>query len=364
MQTARRRARQGALVLAVMVIATAAVVVGHRLGHDRAPATLAVGAVPTLFVPPTTTTTEPPPTTTTLAPTTTAAPKPKPKPVTTKAAARPLVRAAPVLAGSIDGFRGFGAWVDVFDWTNQFSNNKPAVGPAAVDRMADLGVQTLYIQTARQELPEDIVEPGLLHPIINRAHARGMAVVAWYLPTLEDTAKDLAKLVASAALNVEGLAVDIESRKVEDAAERSRRLVDLSAQLRDRLPGKAIGACVMPPVATDIINPAFWPGFPWHELKPLYDLWMPMDYWTFRKTETGYRDAYRYTAENIDLVRKNLGAPDAVIHAIGGIGDTTTPADIDGYYRASAERGGIGGGLYDYRTTGDDLWAGLKRFRV
>ena len=74
--------------------------------------------------------------------------------------------------------------------------------------------------------------------------------------------------------------------------------------------------------------------------------------------------AYRYTAENIDLVRKNLGDPNAVVHAIGGIGDTTTAADIDGYYRASAERGAIGGGLYDYRTTGDSLWDGLKRFRV
>ncbi|HZN13216.1 MAG TPA: hypothetical protein VFB78_03030 [Acidimicrobiales bacterium] len=353
------RARLVALLVVVAAVASVSVAVGQRIGDGEPPARLAVGAVPTLYLTTTTASTIPPTTATTAPPTTA-----KPKPATTKPKAKPLVRAAPVLAGSIDAFRGFGAWVDVFDWTNEFTNGKPSVGPAAVDRMADFGVQTLYIQTSRQESPNEILEPERLNPIIDRAHQRGMAVVAWYLPTLEDPARDLARLVAMATLKVEGIGVDIESRKVTPDAERSRRLVDLSATLRERLPGRAIAAIVMPPVATDIINPAFWPGFPWHELKPLYDLWMPMDYWTFRKTESGYRDAYRYTAENIDLVRKNLGDPNAVVHAIGGIGDTTTAADIDGYYRASAERAAIGGGLYDYRTTGDSLWEGLKRFRV
>jgi hypothetical protein len=191
-----------------------------------------------------------------------------------------------------------------------------------------------------------------------------MAVVAWYLPTLENVALDLNRLLASARLNVEGIGIDIESRKVADAAERSRRLVELSAAAREQLPGRPIAAVIMPPVVTDVINPAFWPGFPWKELKPLYDLWMPMNYWTFRTQSSGYRDAYRYTAENIDLTRRNLGDANAVVHAIGGIGDTTTTADIDGYYRASAERRGIGGGLYDYRTTGDALYPGLQRFRI
>jgi hypothetical protein len=357
----KQRARLVGVIVAVAVLATASVAVGHRLGNGAVPATLAASAVPTILAPPTTTSTVPPTTTTTPPPATTAATRPR---TSTIPKARPLARSAAVLAGSIDAFKGFGVWVDVFDWSNEFTNNKPPVGVAAIDRMADLGVQTLYIQTAKQESPNEIVDPGLLHPLIDRAHQRGMAVVAWYLPTLEDVGRDVGRLVASATLKVEGVGVDIESRKVNDASERSRRLVELSVALRDRLPGRAIAAVVMPPVATDIINPAFWPGFPWKELKPLYDLWMPMDYWTFRKADSGYRDAYRYTAENIDLVRKNLGNPNAVVHAIGGIGDTTTAADVDGYYRASAERGAIGGGLYDYRTTADDQYTSLRRFRI
>lgn len=363
--TWRSRARVVALAVALTVVASVAIAAGREMGGAPVQTRLAIAPVPTVVLPPPTTTTLPPPTTTTIAPTTTAVPAPKPA---AKPAARartiPPVRLAPVLAGSIDAFRGFGSWLDVFDWSNEFTGGKPAAGIAAIDRMAELGTQTLYIQTARQDSPNEIVDPALLKSLIDRAHLRGMAVVAWYLPTLEDVAFDLTRVLASARLNVEGIGIDIESRKVADAAERSRRLVELSAAAREQLPGRQIAAVIMPPVVTDIINPSFWPGFPWSQLKPLYDLWMPMDYWTLRKVDSGYRDAYRYTAENIDLTRKNLGDPNAVVHAIGGIGDTTTTDDIDGYYRASAERGGIGGGLYDYRTTGDALYPGLQRFRI
>jgi hypothetical protein len=159
------------------------------------------------------------------------------------------------------------------------------------------------------------------------------------------------------------VAVDIESRAVADPGERSRRLVDLSHRLRQSLPGRSIGAIVLPPVVTDVINTNYWPGFPWRELVPDYDAWMTMGYWTNRTEASGYRDAYRYTAENIDRMRANLGLPAAPVHPIGGIGDKTTVADVDGFHRAASERGALGGSLYDYRTTGDALWAPLQRFR-
>src|SRR3712207_7930829 len=57
----------------------------------------------------------------------------------------------------------------------------------------------------------------------------------------------------------------------------------------------------------------------------------------FRSQSSGYRDAYRSTAENIDRTRRNLGDASVVVHAIGGIGDTTTVEDVDAYHRASVE---------------------------
>ena len=254
-------------------------------------------------------------------------------------------------------------WVDTYDWSNEFTKNKPTVVPADVDRMADDGAQTLYIQAAKQDSAGDVVDPALLRQFIDRAHARGMGVVAWYLPTLVDPAKDLTRLVAIAGLNVEGIAVDIESRDVNDPAERSTRLADLSAALRQALPGRPIAACVMPAVATEVINPGTG-RVPWHELAPLYDVWMPMAYWTFRKPTPASATPSATPRRTSDRLRADLGLPGAAVHPVGGIGDTTTAADADGYVRAALERHVIGGGIYDFRTTADALWPTLRKLRV
>src|SRR5437016_3925531 len=111
--------------------------------------------------------------------------------------------------------------------------------------MADAGMQTLYIQTSHDDSSSDVLEPENLLPIISRAKARGMTVVAWYLPTFLNVDTDLARLEAAARLpGVDALGVDIESVKLQDDAERSRRLVDLSNRLRAALPNTAIGAFV------------------------------------------------------------------------------------------------------------------------
>lgn len=72
-----------------------------------------------------------------------------------------------------------------------------------------------------------------------------------------------------------------------------------------------------------------------------------MAYWTNRTPASGWRDGYLYTRENIDRVRANLGHPTAAVHPIGGLSDTATPGEIDGFVRAALERNAIGGGLYD-----------------
>jgi hypothetical protein len=267
----------------------------------------------------------------------------------------------PVPAG-VGAYAGLGTWIDVYDWSRTFGGNGALVEVADIDRMAEVGVQTLYVQTSRFNVAADILEPERLKPLIARARERGMAVVAWYLPTFVDPADDLRRLVAAASLDVDAVAVDIESRDLADTAERNRRLVDLSRSLRSALPGMALGAIVFPPVVMEVINTSFWPGFPWEQLAPFYDVWVPMAYQSFRTAGSGYRDGGRYTAENIDRLRAHVGAG-AVVHVVGGIADETTPGDVDGMVAAAAQRGAIGGSLYDWRTTAPGLWPHLQGFR-
>ena len=320
--------------------------------------------------PPTTATTAPPPPPTaksapapTTAPPATVAVKREAAVPTTPTARGPSPAAGPARphTGSIESYSGLGTWIDVYDWSH-YKGTTPTVGPAQVDEMAAAGVQTVFLQTAKHDTADTISEPELLLPIIDRAHERGMRVVAWYLPTLEDTANDLNRLVASANLDVDGIAVDIEARNVSDVRERNRRLVELSGQLRRALPGRAIGAIVLPPVVLEVVNPNFWPDFPYREIAPYYDVWQTMGYWTNRKAESGYRDPYRYTDENIRRLRNNLGQPAAPVHPIGGIGAVGAD-DVNGFLRAAVENSAVGGSVYDWRTTKPGAWQYLRKFR-
>jgi hypothetical protein len=335
-----------AALVIVLVAGTLAVV---RTGGDGSAARRsAVKAETTTTVSVAPTTARPTVTTSTVAPTT------APPPTTT-------IPPGPDLTA----FHGLGGWIDVYDWSNAFNDtNTPRLSVRDIDRMADEGVQTLYVQTSKSESPTDILEPGRLRPLIARAEARQLTVVAWYLPTLEDHGLDLRRLIASARLpGVDALAVDIESQKVADVAERNRRLLELTTGLRAELPDLTIGAIVYAPVVTDVLNPRLWPNFPWRQLAPAYDVWLPMNYQSFRKPESGYRDGYRYTAENVDRLRANLGSSAVPVHVIGGIADETSIADVNGMLRAAVERRAIGGSLYDYRTTPDALWGALRPFR-
>jgi len=263
-------------------------------------------------------------------------------------------------AFTFDPYSGLGTWIDVYDWSETYGGG--AVGIADIDRMASLGVQTVYIQATRWDAETPILEPERLLSLINRARARGMHVVAWYLPDLSDLNNDMQRLTAIASLPIDGLGIDIESRSVEDVNARNQQLLSLSAWLRSQLPGQVLSAIVLPPVIMEDVNPYYWPDYPWAGLAQYYDVWQPMSYWSVRRDQ--WRDAYLYTATNIDRIRAHIGKPDAVVHPIGGIGDESNSDDITAFDNAVVDRGCIGGSVYDYRTTGDDLWPGLQRLRT
>jgi hypothetical protein len=351
------------LTLAVGVLGADLIVVAARRG-DRDPREVAAveRPAPIIEVTPSdpTTTTVPPTTTTRAAPPVTAPPTTATTRVDTRAAMTASIPRGG--AWTLGPHQGIGVWLDVYDWTHELSGGQPGVQPADIDRMAELGIQTLYIQTAHRRSMADVIEPDRLIAFIDRAHARGMAVVAWYLPTLEDVSVDLRRLLAAAQLPIDGLGVDIESRAVADPAERTRRLLELSVRLRDAVGRRAIAAITPSAVHLQVINPDFWPGFPWPELADAYDVILPMSYWSVRRPE--WRSGERYTGENIDRIRASTGRPDIPIHAIGGVADGASVADVQGMVRAIQARGILGGSLYDWNTSQPAQWDALRPLRA
>ncbi|HVM39871.1 MAG TPA: hypothetical protein VM618_03705, partial [Acidimicrobiia bacterium] len=192
-------------------------------------------------------------------------------------------------------YRGLGTWVDVFDFSARFARDgEPTVTPDDVGRMAEQGIRTIYLQAGRDDeaVPGGIVDPDVVGEFLTRAHERGMAVVAWYLPEAYDF-DDLLRVRALRDFEADGhrfdgIALDIEARSaVPDVAERNRRLVEFSRAVRSQIGDAALGAIVLPTVLLEVVNPDFWPDFPWRELAPVYDVWLPMAYWTDRTWASG-----------------------------------------------------------------------------
>ncbi|RBY87714.1 hypothetical protein [Blastococcus sp. TF02A-30] len=263
-----------------------------------------------------------------------------------------------------------GTWVTRFRFSREYAGANPPITPATVDAMAAAGVDTIYLQAAADDprFP-GLLSPDLLGQFLARAHARGMQVVAWYLPHLTDVEADLRRLRAMADFRASGQAfdaigVDIEDLSVTDVDIRNARLVDLSARLWAALPDVTLGAIVLPPVVTDVLNPSYWPRFPWRQLARYYQVWMPMAYWSNRTAASGWRDAYRYTSENIARTRANLGEPCAAVSVIGGFGADLPATDYGAMARAAADRGAVGVSVFDWTTTPAASWPLLRDYSV
>jgi hypothetical protein len=270
----------------------------------------------------------------------------------------------------LSAYQGLGMWVDVYDYVPAYNvPGRPVPVPVeAVDDMATRDVHTVFLQAARDDdRTQGLVDNGLLASWIERAHDRGLKIVGWYLPKLADVDHDLSVLLDVQRFTTprgdrfDGLAVDIEeTQAVTDVTVRNEHLVELSQRLRaDVGEGYAIAGNVPPAVQLEVINPAFWPAFPWTELRDVYDIWLPMAYWTNRRESSGYRDGYRYVVESVERMRTALGDPKARVAPIGGLPNEATPEQLAAFLQAVADVDAVGGSIYDYRSMTPAAWTAL-----
>jgi hypothetical protein len=254
-------------------------------------------------------------------------------------------------------YQGLGTWVDLWDGTVW------AKPEAAVARMCDLGVTTVYLETSNYSQKVDLVRPTDLGRFVDAAHANGLRVVAWYLPSFRNLTRDLRRSLAAVRFrsaqgeSFDSFALDIEAKVVASAAKRSARLLALSARLRAAVGNRyPLGAIIPPPRGMDL-NPKYWPGFPYEGLTESYDVFLPMGYFTYRvKTAAGSRT---YTAANVELLRARAGDEGLQVHAVGGLAAAATVGEVRAFAAAAAEQGALGASLYDYATTSPRQWQAL-----
>jgi hypothetical protein len=270
---------------------------------------------------------------------------------------RQVASAAGLTHRHVRSFRGLGTWVDLYDSAAR------ADPDAAVAAMAAHGAKTLYLETSNFGAGSAVVSPSIVSRFVVAAHAHGMRIVAWYLPSFGRPARDRYRSLAAIRYRTAGgesfdaFALDIESTRVVDPAVRTARLIDLATGIRAAAGARySLGAIVPAPVAMSD-RPDYWPGFPFRPLRTLFDVFLPMDYFTYHFTTA--RQAHRYTAGNIEALRVSTADASLPIHVIGGVADHASVREVRAFVHAGREFGALGASLYDDATTTAGQWAEL-----
>ena len=258
-------------------------------------------------------------------------------------------------------FAGSGTWVSVFAGDAVWDHPR-----LHVRRMHGRGVDTLYLQTASSTTPvsSDLYRPARLAAFLHAAHARGMKVVAWYLPPLRRVGREHDRAMAAIGFRTgrgqtfDGFALDIEPSATTPSGElRDDNLRRLSRRIRDSAgTGYPLGAIIPSPRGMQIAK-RFWPGFPYRVVGRFYDAVLPMSYSTYRVS--GASATYDYTATNIRLLRAELG--DLPIHLIGGEAGALSAREAGAFVAAANDGAAAGASLWHYGRTGPEDWRALQQ---
>jgi hypothetical protein len=261
-------------------------------------------------------------------------------------------RASPSLAP----YAGLGTWLDIYA-TSYWDNPEQQVSEMARD-----GVKTLYLQTGNYGEQANRSELGRL---VDAAHLYGLRVVAWYLPSFANPREDLRRSLDAIRFQsahggrFDSFALDIEASIVSSESLRNRRLISLSEHIRKAVgPGYALGAIIPSPLGM-IRHPHYWRSFPYHAVARLYDVFLPMAYFTDRDLH-GIHAVRSYVAADVAVIRRRTGEPHVPIHVIGGISGSMTGDDMTGFMRVVADCHPLGYSLYAWSTMRSGQWPALR----
>lgn len=269
---------------------------------------------------------------------------------------------APAAGGSgpardLTPYNGLATWLDIY--ANKAAWREPGREVAA---MARDGARTLFLQTGNYRQSVDVVRRRAQGRFLEAAHAAGLRVVAWYLPSFANLAQDERRALAAIRFqspngeHFDGFALDIEATVVRGIGVRNRRLLELSARLRSAVgPGYALGAITPSPIG---MSPSYWPRIPYRGLARFYDVFLPMAYSTFRGLR-GSKATLAYLSATVAAVRTGAGNPNLPIHLIGGLSGAMGTAETVGFMRAVAACTPLGYSLYAFPSTHRSAWTAL-----
>lgn len=257
----------------------------------------------------------------------------------------------PAGSTSLRAYRGSGSWVSIYD-TKAWRHPE-----AVVAKLAAHHVATLYLETGNARQTVDVVRPAVVARFVEAAHAAGIRVVGWYVPSFANSKKDVRRALAGARFQTatgarfDGFALDIESTTIRSIPLRTRRAVAFAAAVHRALPARyPLGAITIDPVGA-----RYWPGYPFAALAPSVRVFLPMAYFTARTS--GARHVRAYSAANIEEIRRLVNDAAFPIHPIGGETRHASLAELRAFFAASDACKTLGSSLWEYGQTRPAQWS-------
>jgi hypothetical protein len=257
-----------------------------------------------------------------------------------------------------DIFRGLGAWVDLFDY--------PVLDPArTLRRMEHNGVRTVYVQTGRSNTFRSVSRR--VGPWLVEAHRRNIAVVGWYLPDYANVPRDVHRTMAIKRYryrghSFDGLGIDVEYRGAVHSLPRwNHKVADHARRVR-ATSGRFPVATIPPTPLQMAVAPGYWHGFPWEQIARNADAVLLMSYWSDRSGCPRIRRhcPYEFTARNVRLTRRLIATDHALIHVIGGVGDSIDDVELRRFVQGARDARADGASIYDVVTTRGRWWKVLR----
>jgi hypothetical protein len=250
-------------------------------------------------------------------------------------------------------YTGAGSWVSIYDkaaWRNP---------ERVVQRLRAHGMHTLFLETSNFHHRAGVLRPTATARFVEAAHAAGLDVVGWYVPSLAAPLPDLRRALAAALFRTpsgqtfDSFALDLESTTVRSLPLRSRRAVSLTVALRRALPRRqSLGAITIDPVGG-----RYWDGYPFRRLARTVGVFLPMEYFTARTS--GPKSVSAYSTANVLAIRKQAHDPRFPVHPIGGEARHASLAELRAFLRASKSSRAVGVSLWEYGETTPRQWAAL-----
>jgi hypothetical protein len=256
---------------------------------------------------------------------------------------------------SLRPFTGAGTWVSIYDGAALRHPER------VVARLRANGIHTLFLETSNDRKSRAVAHPVAVARFLDAARAADVAVVGWYLPSFVSPRADVRKALAGARFHspsgagFSAFALDIESTKIRSLSVRTERAVAVARAVRAGLPHRlALGAITIDPAGG-----RYWNGYPFRRLAPSVDVFLPMEYFTYRTS--GARGVARYSRANVALVRRLAGDGRFPVHPIGGEASDASALELRAFLRASA--GTVGVSLWEYGETSPRQLAALAAAR-